>query len=91
MPLAGLTAYRALFKRAMLLAGERVLITGIGGGVSQMALLFALAAGCRVAVTSSSAEKRQAALAQGAEFASIITMRTGARICSGTSAVSRWP
>jgi NADPH:quinone reductase-like Zn-dependent oxidoreductase len=30
LPLAGLTAYRALFSRARLKAGERVLVTGIG-------------------------------------------------------------
>ncbi|RZK53772.1 MAG: alcohol dehydrogenase, partial [Hymenobacter sp.] len=34
LPLAGLTAYRAAFVRAQLQPGERVLITGIGGGVA---------------------------------------------------------
>ncbi|MFY9719447.1 MAG: alcohol dehydrogenase catalytic domain-containing protein, partial [Candidatus Cybelea sp.] len=33
IPLAGLTAYRAVFTRGALRAGETVLITGIGGGV----------------------------------------------------------
>ena len=38
LPLAGLTAYRALFSRAGLQAGERVLITGVGGGGALFAL-----------------------------------------------------
>lgn len=67
LPLAGLTAYRALFSRAKLIAGERVLITGIGGGVALFALQFAVAAGARVAVTSRSPEKIARALALGAE------------------------
>ena len=45
LPLAGLTAYRALFSRARLQPGEKVLITGIGGGVALFALQFALAHG----------------------------------------------
>lgn len=69
LPLAGLTAYRALVSRAAAQAGDRVLITGAGGGVAQMALMFAVALGCKVAVTSSSAAKRDAALAAGAELA----------------------
>jgi len=58
LPLGGLTAYRACFSRGELRAGERVLITGVGGGVASCALLFARAAGARVAVSSSSAAKR---------------------------------
>ena len=57
LPLAGLTAYRALFIRGRLQAGERILINGIGGGVASMACLFALAAGAEVWVTSSSSDK----------------------------------
>lgn len=67
LPLAGLTAYRALFSRAHLQAGERVLISGIGGGVAQFALQFAVAAGAEVWVTSSSAEKIAAAEQLGAK------------------------
>lgn len=66
LPLAGLTAYRALFSRANLQAGERVLISGIGGGVALFALQFALAAGAKVWVTSSSPEKIERACALGA-------------------------
>ena len=57
LPLAGLTAYRALFTRAKLQRGERVLITGIGGGVALFALQFARAAGAETYGTSSSADK----------------------------------
>lgn len=57
LPLAGLTAYRALVSRARIRPGETVLILGIGGGVATMALHIARAAGCRVIVTSSSDEK----------------------------------
>ena len=67
LPLAGLTAYRALFSRARLQPGERVLITGIGGGVAIFALQFAVAAGAEVWVTSSSAEKITRAVSLGAK------------------------
>ena len=66
LPLAGLTAWRSLFTRAKLIAGERVLITGIGGGAASFALQFAVAAGAHVWVTSSSPEKIQSAQALGA-------------------------
>ncbi|MBM3854352.1 MAG: zinc-binding dehydrogenase [Verrucomicrobia bacterium] len=67
LPLAGLTAYRALFSRANVQAGERVLVTGIGGGVAVFALQFGMAAGAEVWVTSSSAEKIARAVALGAK------------------------
>ncbi len=57
VPLAGLTAYRALFTRARLDAGETVLVLGVGSGVSTFAMLLARQAGARVIVTSSSDEK----------------------------------
>ncbi len=66
LPLAGLTAWRALMTRAGLRAGERVLIGGIGGGTAVFALQFAVAAGAEVWVTSSSAEKIARARALGA-------------------------
>ena len=34
LPLAGLTAYRTLFSRCNMQAGENVLISGVGGGLS---------------------------------------------------------
>jgi zinc-binding alcohol dehydrogenase/oxidoreductase len=66
LPLAGLTAYRALFARAQLRAGEKILISGIGGGVALFALQFAVAQGAEVWVTSSSEEKIGKAVALGA-------------------------
>lgn len=57
LPLAGLTAWRALMTRAGLRSGETVLLLGIGGGVATVALHIARAAGARVIVTSSSDEK----------------------------------
>lgn len=66
LPLAGLTAWRALFTRAQLKAGEKVLITGIGGGAALFALQFAVAAGAQVWVTSSSTEKLARAKTLGA-------------------------
>jgi len=67
LPLAGLTAYRALFARARLRVGERVLVTGIGSGVAWFALQFAVLCGADVWVTSSSAEKIAKAIALGAK------------------------
>ena len=64
-PLATLTAYRML-RRARLRAGERVLIVGIGGGVSMAALALALQMGAVVYVTSRDPDKRAAALSLGA-------------------------
>ncbi|GAB5562611.1 MAG: zinc-binding dehydrogenase [Synoicihabitans sp.] len=66
LPLAGLTAYRALFSRANLHAGDRVLISGVGGGVALFALQYAVAVGAEVWVTSSSAEKIKRSIALGA-------------------------
>lgn len=67
IPLAGLTAYRALVVRARVRAGETVLITGIGGGVALFALQFAVAMGCKVYVTSGSDEKIKRAIELGAK------------------------
>ncbi|MFQ3598006.1 MAG: zinc-binding dehydrogenase [Chloroherpetonaceae bacterium] len=67
LPLAGLTAYRALFSRANLQPKEKVLITGIGGGVALFGLQFALATGAQVWVTSGSDEKLSKAISLGAK------------------------
>lgn len=67
LPLAGMTAYRALMKRAELQSGEQVLISGVGGGVAVFACQFALAAGADVYVTSSSEQKIAAAVEMGAK------------------------
>ncbi|PQO40180.1 zinc-binding alcohol dehydrogenase family protein [Blastopirellula marina] len=68
LPLAGLTAYRALFTQGRLQPGEKVLVSGIGGGVATFALQFACAVGAEVIVTSSSAEKIATAIRYGAKF-----------------------
>ena len=71
LPLAGLTAWRALMTRTALSMAsqtpECVLITGIGGGVALFALQFAVAAGAEVWVTSGSQEKLDKAVAMGAK------------------------
>jgi zinc-binding alcohol dehydrogenase/oxidoreductase len=67
LPLAGLTAYRALFTRGQVRAGELVLVLGAGSGVSSFAVSLACHAGARVLVTSSSREKIERAKALGAE------------------------
>lgn len=66
VPLAGLTAFRAVFTRGEVQAGHKVLITGIGGGVAQFAMQFALAAGAEVYVTSRNANKIDQAKMLGA-------------------------
>lgn len=67
LPLAGITAWRVLFSRCRLKKGERVLVSGIGGGVALLVLQFALAAGCEVWVTSGSDEKMERAKSMGAK------------------------
>lgn len=66
LPVAGLTAYRALTTRGGLRKGEHVLVTGIGGGVATLALLFAKALGAQVSATSGSEEKLKKARELGA-------------------------
>ncbi len=67
LPLTGLTAWRGLITRAQLQPGERVLVTGCGGGAAIFALQFACATGAHVWVTSSSPEKIERAKALGVE------------------------
>lgn len=67
LPLAGLTAYRVLFSKCRLRAGEKVLISGVGGGVALFACQFALAIGAEVYVTSSADWKIERAIALGAK------------------------
>lgn len=64
-PLATLTAWRML-RRARLVAGETVLVVGIGGGVSMAALALAVRAGAEVWVTSREPAKIDQAMALGA-------------------------
>jgi NADPH:quinone reductase-like Zn-dependent oxidoreductase len=69
LPLAGLTAYRAVFTRGRCTKDDVVLIPGVGGGVQTFALQFAKAIGARTIVTSSSEEKLERARALGADVA----------------------
>jgi NADPH:quinone reductase-like Zn-dependent oxidoreductase len=67
LPLAGLTAWRALVaKSGAAREGCNLLVTGVGGGVALMVLLFAAAMGVNVWVTSGSAEKIERARGLGA-------------------------
>lgn len=66
IPVAGLTAWRALNRHGGISKGQNVLITGIGGGVAQAGLAIALAYGAHVYVTSSSRDKLSHALELGA-------------------------
>lgn len=66
-PLAGLTAWRAVVTHGEVQAGQRVLVTGIGGGAAGFALLWARYHGAEVFVTSGSDEKIAAALRLGAK------------------------
>lgn len=67
LPLAGLTAYRALMTRARARGGDKVLISGIGGGVALFALQFAVKLGCEVWVTTGSETKLRRAIGMGAK------------------------
>eukprot|EP01117_Protostelium_nocturnum_P013715 TRINITY_DN5149_c0_g1_i1.p1 TRINITY_DN5149_c0_g1~~TRINITY_DN5149_c0_g1_i1.p1 ORF type:complete len:352 (+),score=106.90 TRINITY_DN5149_c0_g1_i1:916-1971(+) len=67
IPLAGLTAYRALFTKCDPKPGYNLLVTGIGGGVALFVLQFAIAAGLNVWVTSGSQEKIDKAVKLGAK------------------------
>ena len=67
LPLAGLTAYRALFSRGGLRSGETVLVLGAGSGVSTFVVQLAAQAGAHVLVTSSSDEKIERSRSLGAE------------------------
>ena len=67
IPLGGLTAWRALMTKCQPQKGEKVLISGVGGGVALFALQFAVAVGCEVWVTSSSEEKIEHAKNMGAK------------------------
>jgi len=73
LPLAGVTAFRALFKRANLKTSDKVLISGIGGGVALFAMQFAIAHGCEVCVTSSKEWKLDIAKKMGAKDGKLYT------------------
>jgi NADPH:quinone reductase-like Zn-dependent oxidoreductase len=65
LPIAALTAWHAVAERCKVGKGDRVLIYGTGG-VALFALQFAIALGCEVMVSTSSAEKVKRVSAIGA-------------------------
>ncbi len=69
LPLTWLTAWRLLFTRGRLQAGDTLLIVGIGGGLAIACLLLAKARGLRVLVTSRDEAKRERARSLGADLA----------------------
>jgi NADPH:quinone reductase-like Zn-dependent oxidoreductase len=69
LPLTGLTGWRAFRVKCgdNATKGRNVLVTGIGGGVALMVLLFAVAEGCNVYVTSGDQGKIDKAVKLGAK------------------------
>jgi NADPH:quinone reductase-like Zn-dependent oxidoreductase len=65
LPVAGMTAWQALFDIGGLTAGESVLIAGAAGGVGHLAVQFARVAGVR-AIGTASARNRDFVLGLGA-------------------------
>ncbi len=83
LPTAWLTAYRMLFTRGGLTAGDSVLVQGAGGGVATALVSLARAAGLRVWVTSRDEAKRAKVLRLGAHEA----FESGARLPGKVDAV----
>ncbi len=83
LPTAWLTAYRMLFSRGELRAGETVLVQGAGGGVATAAITLGRAAGLRVLATSRDESKRARALEIGAHE----VFESGARLPGKVDAV----
>jgi NADPH2:quinone reductase len=69
LPVAGLTAWQMVMNRASVRPGEAVLVMAAGSGVSTFAIQLCRTLGARVITTAGSEEKRQKALALGAEAA----------------------
>jgi NADPH:quinone reductase-like Zn-dependent oxidoreductase len=66
LPVAGLTAWQALFDHAGLRGGQTALIAGAAGGVGHLAVQFATYAGAR-AIGTGSSRNREFVLGLGAE------------------------
>ena len=67
LPLAGLTAWRAVVTHGRARVDRTLLVPGAGGGVATFVIQIAAAVGARVLVTSSSAEKLERARRLGAD------------------------
>ncbi len=83
LPTAWLTAYRMLATRARLKGPSKVLVQGAGGGVSTALIAIGKALGHTVFVTSREEDRRQQALALGADEA----FESGARLPDRVDAV----
>lgn len=83
LPTAYLTAYRMLFTRGELRAGDRVLVQGAGGGVSTALILLARAAGLHVTVTSRDEDK----LTRARDLGAHVTLASGERLPARVDAV----
>jgi zinc-binding alcohol dehydrogenase/oxidoreductase len=66
LPLAGLTAWRALVTRGRVQPGMRVLVTGAGGGAATFLVQIARAHGADIVVTSSNGDAIARAIELGA-------------------------
>jgi NADPH:quinone reductase-like Zn-dependent oxidoreductase len=66
IPVAGLTAWQALFDRGGLQSGQTALVAGAGGGVGHFAVQFAKVAGAR-AIGTGSTRNRDFVLGLGAD------------------------
>lgn len=67
LPTAWLTAYRMLFSRAQVTAGDTVLVQGAGGGLSTALIMLGEALGARVWVTGTTEQSRCHAIDIGAD------------------------
>lgn len=65
LPVAGLTSWRAVVTQAEVKAGQRVLITGAGGGVASLAIQWCLRMGADLYISSGSSEKIALAMKAG--------------------------
>ncbi len=83
LPTAWLTAYRMIFDKAGLEPGSTILVQGAGGGVATALIALGRAGGFRVWATSRSQDKRERALALGADR----VFETGARLPERVDAV----
>ncbi len=66
IPLAGLTAWQTVFEHAGVVAGQRVLVNGAGGGVGGYAVQLAKHAGAHIIATASP-RSHQTVASQGAD------------------------
>jgi NADPH:quinone reductase-like Zn-dependent oxidoreductase len=83
LPTAWLTAYRMLFTKSGVTAGDTILVQGAGGGVATAAIALGRAAGLRVWATSRDEARRARALDIGADQA----FEPGARLPERVDAV----